>query len=111
MGAFDTAAAATNSAFYNTFGEAVTYARSGQTSLSITAIRSEANASGVDAGGVMVGVVGLDFLIKVAELTYGDPARGDTITDAAGRVYDVQADGAEKITETSEWRLPVVEVL
>jgi hypothetical protein len=108
---FNTAAAAANPAFYNTFGETVTVSRTGSTSFTMTAIREDESARGQDAAGFMVKVVDVGFVCKAADYTYGAPAHGDKITDAAGRVYDVQVDGVQKIPETVELKIPVAEVL
>lgn len=109
---FQTAAAAALPAFYALAGEVITYTRLAATA-TITALRNRQGVDGVDVQGVYARASRLEFVFKQADLVLGgnaaEPARGDTITDAAGRVYDVQAD-AEQLDDTAEWRVPVREV-
>jgi hypothetical protein len=108
---FDTMAAVARDAEYITFGETITVARSGSTSISLTMIRGEASSVGQDVNGVMVQAVSLAFHAKAADYTLGTPARGDIFTDSSARRYDVQGLAAEKVAETGEWIIPVMEIL
>lgn len=109
---FRLAAKAAMPAFQAAFGEAVTYARGAQ-SVALTAIRNSQGVDVVDTQGVYTRVNRTEFLLAVASLVLGgvavEPQRSDTITDADGKVYDVQA-GWEELLDTAEWRVPVREV-
>jgi hypothetical protein len=109
---FQTAAKAALPAFYTLAGELVTYKR-GAAQVQLTALRNRQGADMVDSQGVYARAGRLEFTFKQADLVLGgsaaEPQRGDTITDAAGVVYDVQAD-VERLEDTAEWRVPVREV-
>ncbi len=109
---FQIAAKAALPAFYTLAGEVITYARLAA-SVTITALRNRQGADMVDSQGVYARASRVEFTFKQADLVLGgaaaEPERGDTITDAAGIVYDVQAD-AERLEDTAEWRVPVREV-
>lgn len=109
---FQTAAKAALPAFYTLAAELVTYKRAAA-QVQLTALRNRQGADMVDTQGVYARASRLEFTFKRADLVLGgslaEPARGDTITDAAGVVYDVQAD-VERLEDTAEWRVPVREV-
>lgn len=109
---FQIAAKAAIPACYTLAGEVITYARLAATA-TITALRNRQGADMVDSQGVYARASRLEWTFKQADLVLGgsavEPARGDTITDAAGVVYDVQAD-VERLEDTAEWRVPVREV-
>ena len=109
---FQTAAKAALAAFQYAGGEEVEYEH-GSTSCSPTVIRNRFAADVPDSQGVYMRVDKLEFIIKQADLEFGagpvEPERGDVITDADGKKYDVQ-DGYEPLEQSGEWRIPVVEV-
>jgi hypothetical protein len=109
---FQTAAKAAVGAFYTTGGEAVTYAR-GSIDVELTAVRNRISAEVPDTDGVFAREDRLEFQVLQATLDLGagpvEPQRGDTITDADGRIYDVQ-DDFEPLEQSGEWQIPVVEV-
>ena len=109
---YQTAARAAKAAFRTAGGETVTYAR-GEDSVSLAAIRLDRGADVVDTEGVYSRATEIAFYVDQADLVLDEvevePARGDTITDAAGRVYDVQ-EGWDRLDESAEWLIPVQEV-
>lgn len=109
---FQTAAKAALPAFRAVFGESVTYTRDAL-SVALTAIRNSQGTDVLDTQGVYARAGRTEFLVKVADLVLGgaaaEPAHGDTITDAAGVVYDVGADW-KLLEDTAEYRVPVREV-
>lgn len=109
---YQTAARASRAAFYTAGGETVTYAR-GESSVELSAVRLDRGVMLEDTEGVKSRGTDIAFLIETADLVFGsvdvEPRRSDTITDAAGRVYDVQ-EGWEELRESAEWQIPVQEV-
>lgn len=61
-------------------GVTVTYAREGQTSLSLTAV-SGATRFRSEHDGVRLEIGDRDYLVRVSDLTYGTPRVGDRITE------------------------------
>lgn len=70
-------------------GVSVTYARSGSSSLTITGMRGQSPFRTTDAEGRSILVVSdRDYLVDSTEITYGDPQKGDRITDGS-EVYEL----------------------
>lgn len=82
-------------------GVTVTYSRTGQTSLTLTAMVGRTAFSqipGNDAGGAAVIWGDRDYFVRVADLTYGEPRKGDRITEVINGVavtFECQAPGGE----------------
>jgi hypothetical protein len=109
---WQTAVRAHRAPFYTMDGEEVTYAR-GENSVELTAIKLDQGVMVDDVEGVKALVWDLAFMVKAADLVFGSntvtPQRGDTITDAAGVVYDVQGD-PRHLEDSDEWQIPVQKV-
>ncbi len=76
-------------------GHTVTYSR-GSSSVSLTAVPTQASFEQVDEGGI-VRWEAKDFLIKASDLTFGgeliEPKKGDKIKDENDKVFKVLDDG------------------
>jgi len=98
--------------FYAMDGETVTYAR-GESECEMTGIKLDQGVVVEDADGVKTLAYELAWLFRKADLLFGSvavtPQRGDTVTDAAGTVYDVQGD-ARELEDSDEWQVPVQRV-
>ncbi len=110
MSVFSTAATAARDHFYTLGGESVTYSRSGQSDLTVTAVLSENRD---------------ELVIKAASIDFGSgavaPARGDKITDAGGTIYrypgpeSANVDGvpvvvkADYLRDSAEYSIPLSE--
>lgn len=66
-------------------GNSVTYARAGETSLTLTVWRGKEQGLVVNPQGevLRVDTTDRDYLILATDLTYGEPANGDRITDGS----------------------------
>lgn len=62
-------------------GVSVTYARQGETTLSLTAIPGRTVFSSTLDGAAKIEFGDRDYLVEAADLTYGEPALGDRITE------------------------------
>lgn len=67
----------------------VTYTR-GATSITVSAVLGRVAYLSTADGGVRVEVGDRDYLIRTADLTFGEPWVGDRITAADGKVFEVQ---------------------
>lgn len=111
MSNFQTAAAAALPAFYETFGKPVTYSRDGEADITaLDMILSEEEGTFEDVGGIIIPIKNRFGTIKQVDLDFGagavPPARGDTITTAAGEIFDLEGDDpGEKLNDTDEWKL------
>jgi len=98
--------------FQEVFGDPVTYSR-GNDSVPITAIKNSDAVDIIDSDNVRVKSIAKDFAIKASDIDFGAgavaPARGDLITDANGKVYDVR-DDSRYIDDSAEWKIPVEQV-
>lgn len=112
MSLFTTAAQSALTVAQAYMGETVTYAR-GEASVSVTALRIDAAVTVEETAGVFVRVVTTEWHVRAADLVLSaaaaTPADGDTITDAAGRVYRYVS-GHEYLPDTAEWRIPTGDV-
>lgn len=105
---FQVAAKAALPAFYTLAGVVCTYTRAAAT-VSLTMLPPPAGQQIIDAQGVRGRSLGGEFTCKKADLILSGaataPARGDTITDAAGAVWDIL--DWEELADTAEWRISV----
>jgi hypothetical protein len=84
-----------------TRGVAITYSR-GATSLAITAVVGRSGANNADFGDLFAqGVEARDYLVLATDLTLGEPAIRDTITEGA-RTYRVAEQGGEPVWDYSD---------
>lgn len=89
MGGFAARAAACLGRFHDTFGQAVVYAR-GAATVALTAVAGdEARQYDAVTGEALVEGVRRAFVFPAAGFSLFPPAVGDTVTDAAGTVYEV----------------------
>ena len=109
--AFETAAKATLAQIYALGGKSFTYTRGAYTK-SLTMLPPSAGMTVLSTEGVRARSIGGEFICKKADLVLNsgvvEPARGDTVTSAAGTVYDVV--DWEELVDTAEWRISVKEV-
>lgn len=82
--------------------EAVTYQRSGASAFSANATIGRTGSDQLVEGELVAGVKLRDWIFRVADLkvsgTFVPPRRGDTVTDAAGKVWDVvEPPGGEEV--------------
>jgi hypothetical protein len=62
-------------------GVSVVYSRTGQTSLNLTAIPGRTVFASNQDGGARIEFGDRDYLIEAEDLTYGEPAIGDRVTE------------------------------
>ena len=111
MSIFSQAMAAALPTFYAAFGRTVAYSRpsTGQ-SVSLVGRFAKNTVDMVDENGLHLRAESEDLYVRQADLALGGaaavPARGDTVTDADGNLYDVQAGQAE-LRDSAEWRIPL----
>ena len=112
MSEFSDAARETIPAFLAAFGEPVTYSRPGEGHIEPAASFGEQAVDVADQDGVYFRVPEVEMRVKRASLDFGDgpvvPRRGDTVTRADGRVYDVAHMG-RFLADWDEWLVPLTE--
>lgn len=109
---FETAAKATLTALYAQFGKAYTVTRGANATTGVSMLPPSAGTQVVTADGVRARAHSSEFIVKKADYKISsvavEPARGDTITDASSKVYDVTE--WESLEDTAEWRITASEV-
>lgn len=83
--------------------ETVIYRRTGQTDLSISAVKGNVTATLAAVAGGYVSTADTQFDIRVSALTIGEPKANDILIDTGGRVYRYESHEVD--SAGSSWRV------
>lgn len=83
--------------------ETISYRRSGETDLSLSAVKGNVTATLAAVAGGYVSTADTQFDIRVSSLTVGEPKENDIVIDADSRVYRYESH--ELDSANSSWRV------
>jgi hypothetical protein len=83
--------------------ETVIYRRTGETDLSLSAVRGNVTATLAAVAGGYVSTADTQFDLRCSALTFGEPKNADVVIDASARVYRYESHELDSVG--SSWRV------